>query len=220
MDLGFWRQLWEEQDSPLFDQKFPNALLIDSYPSWAPYSGTRVFVPLCGKSVDMRWLEEQGHSVLGIEVSENAVRKYFSCEPTESRHTSQGKVLKSFAAQHTEIFVGDYFCLTLESTRDCQACYDRASLVAFPPEMRRKYALQLGKLLVRGCRTLLITFEFQAPSEMGPPFSVPGAEIRDLFSNDFHIQEIQQKEIIPKNPKFRDAGIPLVKEVATLMVRT
>ena len=32
--------------------------------------GSKILVPLCGKSLDMRWLAGQGHPVLGIELAE------------------------------------------------------------------------------------------------------------------------------------------------------
>ena len=37
-----------------------------------------VFVPLCGKSLDMVWLLEQGFSVTGCEISELAVQQFFT----------------------------------------------------------------------------------------------------------------------------------------------
>jgi len=35
-----------------------------------------VFVPLCGKSRDMLWLREQGHQVLGVELSAIAENRW------------------------------------------------------------------------------------------------------------------------------------------------
>ena len=40
-------------------------------------TGRRVLVPLCGKSADLLWLESQGNSVTGIELSELAVAAFF-----------------------------------------------------------------------------------------------------------------------------------------------
>lgn len=39
--------------------------------------GSRVFVPLCGKSLDMIWLAQQGHEVIGVELSPVAVEDFF-----------------------------------------------------------------------------------------------------------------------------------------------
>ena len=38
----------------------------------------RVFVPLCGKTMDLTWLAVGGHRVFGVEVSQLAVEQYFS----------------------------------------------------------------------------------------------------------------------------------------------
>ena len=35
-------------------------------------------MPLCGKSLDMKWLAEQGHSVVGIDIVELAAQQFFT----------------------------------------------------------------------------------------------------------------------------------------------
>ncbi|NXT96689.1 TPMT methyltransferase, partial [Anhinga rufa] len=41
-------------------------------------SGLRIFFPLCGKAVEMKWLVDMGHSVVGVEVSEQALKEFFA----------------------------------------------------------------------------------------------------------------------------------------------
>nr|XP_009918678.1 PREDICTED: thiopurine S-methyltransferase [Haliaeetus albicilla] len=73
-----WLQKWEtgnigfhkEQGHPLF-QKYLDVLLNGR-------SGLRVFFPLCGKAVEMKWLADMGHSVVGVEVSEQALKEFFA----------------------------------------------------------------------------------------------------------------------------------------------
>ena len=36
-----------------------------------------VFVPLCGKSLDLEWLRDRGHAVSGVEISAIAVEAFF-----------------------------------------------------------------------------------------------------------------------------------------------
>jgi thiopurine S-methyltransferase len=219
MEQEFWRQKWETQDTPGFDQTRPNPLLIDAYTGWGPEPGARVFVPLCGKSVDMRWLEDRGHSVLGVELVESAVLRYFSGSQTQCRSFDAGQGLKSYRADQTEIFAGDFFDINPDWVQDCLACYDRASLVALPFEMRKDYAAHLTRLLPAGCKMLLMNFEYDDSKVTGPPFSVPRAEISDLYSQDFEITEILRGEVVPKNPKFASAGLKLIEEAAFLLIR-
>ena len=39
--------------------------------------GDKVFVPLCGKSIDMTYLLNQGFSVIGVELSEIGIKQFF-----------------------------------------------------------------------------------------------------------------------------------------------
>ncbi|MBW01284.1 Thiopurine S-methyltransferase, partial [Eschrichtius robustus] len=38
----------------------------------------RVFFPLCGKAVEMKWFADRGHSVVGVEISELGIREFFT----------------------------------------------------------------------------------------------------------------------------------------------
>ncbi len=49
-------------------------------------AGSRVLVPLCGKSVDLLWLVGQGCDVTGVELSEIAVRAFFAEAGIRLRH--------------------------------------------------------------------------------------------------------------------------------------
>ena len=40
-------------------------------------SGCSIFVPLCGKTLDLIWLNEKGHTVMGCELSEVAAKQFF-----------------------------------------------------------------------------------------------------------------------------------------------
>ena len=40
-------------------------------------TGRRVLVPLCGKTSDLRWLADQGNEVIGVELSDLAVKGFF-----------------------------------------------------------------------------------------------------------------------------------------------
>jgi thiopurine S-methyltransferase len=37
----------------------------------------KVFVPFCGKVLEMKWLAENGHVVVGVEVSEDSIMQFF-----------------------------------------------------------------------------------------------------------------------------------------------
>ncbi len=76
MEEGFWQARWQRDQIGFHRQKV-NGLLMKHWPSLQVPQGSCVFVPLCGKSLDLLWLAEQGYSVLGIELVEKAVVDFF-----------------------------------------------------------------------------------------------------------------------------------------------
>lgn len=75
-DNHLWLDFWRDERSD-FHQIAVNPLLNKFWPSLKLAHGSRVFVPLCGKSLDMLWLAQQGHEVIGVELSSIAVEDFF-----------------------------------------------------------------------------------------------------------------------------------------------
>ena len=106
----------------------------------------RVFVPLCGKSVDLGWLDEQGHEVVGVELAEKAVEALFKELGRNPTITTQG-AFQSCRSDGLEVLVGDLFELDAEVTGKFDAIWDRAALVALRPSDRDRYAPHLREFL-------------------------------------------------------------------------
>jgi thiopurine S-methyltransferase len=143
-----------------------------------------VFVPLAGKSLDMRWLAERGHRVLAVELSAIAARQFFDEWGTPALVEKRD----DFAVHHArgvEIWVGDVFDLRPEHLARVGAFYDRASVVALDRATRERYAAHLASILRAGTRGLLIGLESMQPDDQGPPFSVPQEEVGRLFETAF-----------------------------------
>jgi thiopurine S-methyltransferase len=160
-----------------------------------------VFVPLAGKSLDMAWLASQGHRILGVELSQRAVEAFFAengLQP-EIRDTRYGR---HYAAANIEIICGDAFALDEGALRDCSAVFDRAALIALPPELRTRYARALYAYLPAGCRGLLITLEYPQAERDGPPFSVPRDEVTELYACDWQIERLDHRPIPPEHPGY------------------
>lgn len=138
----------------------------------------RLLVPLCGKSVDLEWLAVQGHEVWGIELSELAAQAFFVERGFEPERREADGLLQ---LQHgaVTIVVGDFFAVTPEAIGYFEGTYDRAALIALPPEMRKSYVTHLCTLLTPKARVLLLTLDFDA--EGGPPFSVGTPEVEGAY---------------------------------------
>ncbi|HET6631734.1 MAG TPA: thiopurine S-methyltransferase [Rhodanobacteraceae bacterium] len=205
MDASFWLDAWREGHTG-FHRSEVMPLLKKHWPSLELPRGSKVLVPLCGKSLDMIWLATQGHRVLGVELSPLAVQQFFAEHQLHpQRH--QAADGEHFVAGQIEIVQGNIFDLDAAMLADCAAVYDRAALIALPPSMRQQYAQSVYGRLPDDCRGLLLTLNY-APGEMeGPPFAVPPAEVERLLAEHWQVQALEHREILDDNPGLAERGL-------------
>ena len=67
MELDDWASRWEQGQTGWHQAKVNSILLKYETAAWGPDGPDRVFVPLCGKSLDMVHLAASATEVLGIE---------------------------------------------------------------------------------------------------------------------------------------------------------
>lgn len=164
-------------------------------------SGRRVLVPLCGKSVDMLWLADRGNEVVGVELSPIAAEAFF-VEQSIAYQKSDDEGLNFMSADgRIRIVTGDFFDF---SETGFDAVYDRAALIALPPELRPRYAKHLAGRLVESAAHLLVSLEYDAPEAKGPPFSVMGREVSELFPHLVRRAASDERHDAP--PKFASAS--------------
>jgi len=217
MDIAFWHARWEAGEIG-FHQHDYHHFLQEFWPRLELQGTERIFVPLCGKSRDMLWLLEQGHSVLGVELSPIAVEDFFRENDLQGTKGANDR-FSLVQMDELELWCGDFFDLTPSDLAGVGAVYDRASLVALPPEMRRRYADHLAKLLPAGSRSLLITLDYPQEQMNGPPFAVSPAEIEALFAKEFEIERLACKDVLAEEPRFRARGLSKFEECAWRLVR-
>lgn len=215
MEKEFWLQRWQENQIG-FHRDDVNPALTNFAAELNIASGDLVFVPLCGKSHDLDWLEQQGYRVLGVEISEIAAKDFFAEHGKEPTITPRDN-FQSYRQGNIEILCGDYFELTPELFTDVRAVFDRAALIAMPPEMRAAYAEKIGELVSPGTRILLVTMEYPDNEMQGPPFSVPEENVRQLYSNNFSISVLKENDILAREPRFRERGITSMVEKIYLL---
>lgn len=217
MDTPFWHARWEAGEIGFHQPQF-HIYLQQFWPRLGLRGGELVFVPLCGKSRDMLWLLEQGHPVLGVELSPIAVDGFFQENGLEGDAGANDR-FALMRMDELELWCGDFFDLLPADLAGVEAVYDRASLVALPPEMRRRYAAHLASLIPPGCRLLLITLDYPQEQMNGPPFAVAEAEVRELFSADFEVERLEYKDVLAEEPRFRAKGLTRFEECAWRLVR-
>lgn len=192
MDTDFWLQRWQNNEIA-FHQGEANALLVDYLKDLSLAPGGRVFVPLCGKTLDIPWLLSRGYPVAGVELSELAVEQLFAELGVAPRLSKVGKLTR-YSASGLDVFVGDIFELTAETLGPVDAVYDRAALVALPQEMRGQYATHLMAITHRAPQ-LLITFEYDQELMAGPPFSVNAAKVHQRYSGRYDLTLAESRDV-------------------------
>jgi len=205
MQPNFWHTRWERGEIG-FHRSEVNPYLQQFWAKLGVPSGACVFVPLCGKSCDMLWLRSQGYVVVGAELSPLATKAFFDeagLQPIQSR---QGK-LQCHEADGIAVLCGDFFDLVPADLEQTTAIYDRASLIALPPEMRARYARHLRLLLPVGTRMLLLTLDYPQQQMQGPPFAVSEQEVHLLYDGMAEVERLASCDVLGENEKFKQRGV-------------
>lgn len=212
MEQDFWLARWAG-DEIGFHQPDGNLLLPRHWERLDLGAGTRVLVPLCGKTPDLAWLARQGHEVVGVELSEKAAHAFFA----ENGLTPDVRKQGSFTVMQgagVEIWVGDFFAMPDTVLAECMGLYDRASLIALPPPMRQSFADRLNLAMPHDARGLLISVEYPEEEMDGPPFSVSKEEISRRFEPSWHVVELESNDALHNNPTLQDRGLTALHESA------
>lgn len=208
MEISYWLSKWRKGQIG-FHLNHPHHSL-DAYFKSLIFPGAKVLVPLCGKTPDLLWLRSHGAEVTGVEISEIAVVDFFE------EHNLNPKIREQsgftfYAADGLQIITGDYFKAKSLFNEKFDIIYDRAALVAMPPQKREQYATNSAELLSQNGVIALVSFSYNQHVMNGPPFSVPKLEIAELYP-DFDHTEVWSKDILPELVKFRERGLQKMEE--------
>ena len=217
MEPDFWHERWENNLIGFhLDEVHPH--LRDHWDSLAVKPGGRVLVPLCGKSLDLIWLADQGYEVIGVEISPVAVKNFFA-----ENHLKTQRIANShcdiWKGASITLLCGDLFELTAGDIGPIDAVYDRASLIALPPAMRRRYVETLDQLVPAAAPHLLITLDYDPAKMDGPPFAVSEAEIQALYSERYQIDCLQTDDVLARNERFKKRGLDWLRESVYRLTR-
>lgn len=212
MEPEFWQARWAHNQIG-FHMPEVNPYLPRHWPRLALPKGAKVLVPLCGKSLDLVWLAAQGHHVMGVELSELAVKTFFNEQALTPQITEHG-AFKRYQADSIEVWCGNLFDVQPEDVADCSAFYDRAALIALPPPMRPRYALHLSSLLASSCQGLMITLNYDKRRKKGPPFAVDYKEVRKLLGNEWTLEVLEEQHVASDSGKVFKDGVRCREERA------
>ncbi len=217
MERDFWLEKWANNEIGFHLMK-SNPLLVRYWSKLGVTQGSGVFVPLCGKSLDMHYLESLGHPVVGVEFSETAVLAYFA-EAGESFQQTEGFYLSCYKGAHTTLYRGDFFDMQVPDILGIRGVFDRGALIALPPAVRPLYVDHLLRIIPEHAHILLITLEYDQSRVAGPPFSVLESEVELLFRDRARCSCIGGVDTVELPPKFGAAGIESVRETVYHIVK-
>jgi thiopurine S-methyltransferase len=213
----FWLDRWRTAQIG-FHQAAVDRHLKAYWPLLEVPANSCVFVPLCGKSLDLMWLRDRGHWVSGVELSPVALESFLMEQGIPARR----RVLAEFDVYEADgftLFCGDYFKLTPALLGSVSAVYDRAALISWTPAAREAYVKQLNALTGPGTQTLLIAVEYPPEQMKGPPFPLTGDTIENLYASHYSIEELGRHEILELEPRLKARGLTELREVCYRMTR-
>ena len=213
--MNLWQSRWQ-QDRIGFHLKEVNPYLMRFSDQLLHQNPDRVFVPLCGKTLDLMWLSTRTKKVIGVELVSKAVQDFFAENDIEYL-LQQDETLQKFSSKSIDIYLGDFFNLNPDQTSSFKAIYDRASIVAIDKPERREYVDHLISFLEQAGRILLITLEYDQSQMEGPPYSVPAKEIERLFAPFGSLKLLETCDIL--DDRFRNKGLTRLLEHVFLIVK-
>lgn len=214
MENSFWIDRWNNQEIGFHQAEFDPAL-IKYWPQLGVPPGKRVLVPLSGKSLDMVWLADNGHSVVGAELSERAIDDFFAERGLTPQVHRRGDFTVRSSGPY-EIWCGDFFALPQAAVENVAGIYDRAALVALPADLQKRYAAKLMSLLPTA-PILLVTVDYDQREMSGPPFATSRQTVEDLYSKHYDCIELVSKDVLEGNPRFKQRGLTALTGAAFLL---
>ncbi len=192
MDENFWHERWKKNEIP-FHESEANKHLVNNFSKLQIKEKSRVFIPLCGKTLDIGWLLSRGYRVVGAELSEFAINELFKQLEVNPIIKDTGS-LKCYSAPNIDIFVGNIFELTIEDIGLVDAIYDRGAYVALPKEVRSQYSHHM-KDITKNAPQLLIAYEYNQDLMKGPPFSIPPKELENNYNDAYEITNLNSQDV-------------------------
>jgi len=192
MEASFWHSKWQRGEIA-FHQSQANPLLVAHFEALNLPKGSRVFLPLCGKTLDIAWLLAGGYRVVGAELSEIAIDELFESLGLQPKITKVGALIH-YSAENIDLFVGNIFDLTAEYFGPVNAIYDRAAIVALPADTRKQYASHLLNI-TQAAPQLVIAYEYDQSLVDGPPFSVSEVELKQHYGATYELAALETREV-------------------------
>jgi thiopurine S-methyltransferase len=216
MDKTYWLNRWEAGDIH-FNQPTPHRFLTKHFKTLDLQPQEQVFVPLCGKSIDMTWLMQQKQRVIGVEISPIAIADFLKENNMDTIQRAEGP-FQLYQNASCTLYNGDLFHLSSKHLAEIKAVYDRGCLTAFPPQtLRNQYIDWIKATIPLHCKILLVVLQHGATNIQSPPFSTSFEEVNLCFNSHFSVTQLEKEFITEIPPHWAEKGLHDVYECAYLL---
>lgn len=210
VDNQHWLDRW--QDNRIgFHESEVNLYLQKHLPVFSLPAGCPIFLPLCGKALDIDWLAAQGFEVIGIELSRIAIEAFFEENRLDYERFDSDR-FGVYKSGNITLLQGDFFDLRNDDLGACGLVYDRAALIAMAESMRPRYCEHMLSIVPAASSMLLITLEYDQSEMSGPPFAVLRDEVERYYSTAFSITLLESNDVLDERPRWREAGMTALGE--------
>ncbi len=170
MDRKYWEEKWKAGDIRFHQSEInPHLKKHSAYLQPGP-----VFVPLCGKSKDLIWLNQQGLDVVGVELSPIACEAFFS-ENGLSYQKFSTDGFSVYQGDQATLWCGDFFSLPPRAFEKAKSIYDRAALIALPKDLRKKYSEKIIEIVSHSSIENILLIVIEYPQEKVDSVTTPDA---------------------------------------------
>jgi thiopurine S-methyltransferase len=214
MEKNYWIDRWNSNDIS-FNQAEPHRYIKKYKGLLAQDKSDTVLFPLCGCSVDMSFILNEGYFVKGIEISDIAIEKFFS-----ENNIKFDLIKDRYVGENIEIIKKDIFDTKRSDVGHFDFIYDRGCFVALESSrLRNKYIRWIHDNTVIGCKVLMDLFDFDQVSKVEyPPFPINNTGIDEAFGEAFDIEVLEEGSIDPKD-KWKRRGMYNLIEKAVFLRR-
>ncbi|RIX41529.1 MAG: thiopurine S-methyltransferase [Rhodocyclales bacterium GT-UBC] len=203
-DNELWQQSWRDRKLD-FHQKVVNPHLVRFWERLALPAESAIFVPLCGKSLDIVWLAAQGYRVIGVELSPLAVRAFFKENRMQASRRPMGR-FTCWENGRISILCGDFFELSAANLGDIAAVFDRASLTALATDIRAAYLGHLRRIVPAACKIMLLTTEEPEEGESLDQEFAAAEEVSTLYREHFDMDLAHVESFFEADPDSATGG--------------
>nr|XP_039272163.1 probable thiopurine S-methyltransferase isoform X1 [Styela clava]XP_039272164.1 probable thiopurine S-methyltransferase isoform X2 [Styela clava] len=186
--------IWNEDKNPPFHRTQYAPMLVKHFDClFADGETGRVFVPLCGKTLDMIFLADKGLEVVGLEFSEIGVEGFFKDNNLTYKKmdvVNQPLVQYKCNEKNITIYRGDMFNLNPDVCGQFDGIWDRGSYVAINIPTQQKYADLILQLMKPKAKILMETFTYDTSRYGGPPHCITLENLQSTFGSKCQIKVV------------------------------